>query len=34
MLKWSLFGASGALTFQLVTGLALYLLLCSVEAIK
>jgi hypothetical protein len=28
-LKWSVFGASGALTFQILTGLALYVLLRS-----
>jgi hypothetical protein len=32
--KWSLFGASGALTFQFVTGLALFLLLRSTRTIK
>ena len=32
--KWSVFGVSGALTFQLLTGLALYLLLRSAKAIK
>lgn len=30
--KWSVFGVSGALTFQLLTGLALYLLLRSAKA--
>jgi hypothetical protein len=32
--KWSVFGVSGALTFQLLTGLALYLLLRSARAIR
>ena len=32
--KWSVFGMSGALVFQLLTGLALYYLLRSTEAIK
>ena len=32
--KWSVFGVSGALTFQLLTGLALYLLLRSAKAIS
>ncbi|MBK8902408.1 MAG: hypothetical protein IPM53_14575 [Anaerolineaceae bacterium] len=32
--KWSVFGVSGALTFQLLTGLALYLMLRSAKAIR
>ena len=32
--KWSVFGASGALTFQLLTGLALYFLFRSSQGIK
>jgi hypothetical protein len=32
--KWSVFGASGALVFQLLTGLALYFLFRSAETIK
>jgi len=32
--KWSVFGVSGALTFQLLTGLALYFLFRSSEQIK
>jgi hypothetical protein len=32
--KWSVFGASGALAFQLVTGLALYFLLRKPKAVK
>ncbi|HET6596789.1 MAG TPA: hypothetical protein VFG81_14280 [Anaerolineales bacterium] len=32
--KWSVFGMSGALAFQVLTGVALYYLLRSSEAIK
>ena len=32
--KWSVFGMSGALAFQLLTGLALYFLFRSAQAIK
>lgn len=32
--KWPVFGASGALTFQVLTGLALYFLLHSSEGMK
>jgi hypothetical protein len=32
--KWAVFGASGALTFQLFTGLALYLLLRTAQGLK
>ena len=32
--KWAVYGVSGALTFQLVTGLALYFLLNSAQGLK
>jgi hypothetical protein len=32
--KWSVFGVSGALTFQLLTGLALYFLLRSPKVLR
>jgi hypothetical protein len=32
--KWAVFGASGALTFQFLTGLALYFLLRSVKELR
>jgi len=32
--KWAVFGSSGALTFQLITGIALYFLLRSVQEAK
>lgn len=32
--KWAMFGATGALTLQVLTGLALYLLLCPVARLK
>lgn len=32
--KWSVFGASGALTFQVITGLALYLFLLPAQTVK
>jgi hypothetical protein len=32
--KWAVFGASGAITFQLLTGLALYFLLRTVQVTK
>ena len=32
--KWAVFGASGALTFQLLTGLVLYFLLRTVQVAK
>ena len=32
--KWSVFGASGALTFQLVSGLAIYFMLRTAQALK
>ena len=32
--KWAVFGATGALTFQFVTGLALYFLLRSAQGMK
>lgn len=32
--KWALFGASGALAFQLVTGLALFLFLRTAQTVK
>jgi hypothetical protein len=33
-LKWSVFGATGALTFQLITGLALYFLIRMSQGVK
>ncbi len=32
--NWAVFGASGALIFQLVTGMAIYLLMRSAQAVK